>query len=126
MKKEIKKQEPQKKKQNKLVIVLAMLLLFIPVIAAYPLGLPMMNLWDAFVENVFGSFWISIFALCIVMFVILMLGGISAWTNLTYQAIFVMAMAIGYGQAIITIPLWVALMSWSTFQILQYINLSSR
>lgn len=111
---------------KKHILFLAIALLIIPVVSAYPLGLPMMNLWDAFVENVFGSFWISIIALCLVFFIMLALGGISGWTNLTYCAIFILTMVIGYGQAIITIPLWVGLMSWSVFQILQYINSSSR
>lgn len=110
---------------RKYYLILASLLL-IPIVSAYPLGLPALNLWDVFVENVFGSFWISIIALCIVFFLILILGGISAWTALTYQGIFLLAMSIGYGQSLITIPAWIAAMSWSTFQILQWINTSSR
>lgn len=120
------KKQKDKENNKQMLIVLLIGIFLIPIVSAYPLGLPMMNLWDAFVENVFGSFWISIIALCGIMFIILALGGISAWTNLTYLSIFIMAMAIGYGQALITIPLWVALMSWSVFQIMQYINLSAR
>lgn len=97
-----------------------------PVVSAYPLGLPMMNLWDALVENAFGSFWIAVLVLCIAMFIILSMGGISGWTNLTYLGVFVLSMVIGYGQSLIAIPLWVALMSWSVSQILQYLNNSSR
>lgn len=103
-----------------------MLAILIPMVSAYPLGLPIMNLWDVFVENVFGTFWISIAALCGIMFIILLLGGISVWTNLTYQAIFVLAMVVGYGQAIITIPLWTGVMSWTFSQIIQFINQASR
>ena len=111
---------------KKQILLLAIAMMILPVVSAYPLGLPMMNLWDAFIENVFGSFWISILAFCIVFFIMLALGGISGWTNITYCGIFILAMVIGYGQAIVTIPLWIALMSWSTFQVMQYLNSSSR
>ncbi|MFI5405061.1 MAG: hypothetical protein ACHQ1D_00965 [Nitrososphaerales archaeon] len=111
---------------KKIIISLIGLMLILPMVSAYPVGIPALNLWDVFVEHTFGGFWISVFALCGVFFIILLLGGISAWTNLTYQMVFLLAMAIGYGQAIVIIPLWIAVMSWATFQMLQYINTSSR
>ncbi len=111
---------------KKIFIVLLMSMLLFPLASAYAVGLPAMNLWDFFVETVFGSFWISVIGLAGIFFIILMLGGISAWTNLTYQMVFLLAMAIGYGQAIVTVPLWVALVSWSVFQLIQYLGSSNR
>lgn len=111
---------------KKILFSLLVITTILPFVSAYALGIPALNLWDVFVDYVFGSFWISILALCLVMFIILLLGNISAWTALTYQGLFIMAMSIGYGQAIVTIPLWVGAMSWSVFQILQYMNTSSR
>ena len=119
-----------KKKQEKIrnltALAIFLALAIIPLASAYSLGIPSINLWDAFVEQTFGGFWMSIIVLCAVMFLILIMGSISIWTALTYIGVFVLTMAIGYGQAIVSIPLWVGVMSWSATQILQWLNTTSR
>jgi hypothetical protein len=61
------------------------------------------DLYMLLVENVAGGFWISIFLLVAILFIILILGGVSIWTAIQYNEIFVLAMAIGWGVGIITI-----------------------
>ncbi len=63
----------------------------------------MMSLWTLFVVEIFGSFWSAIIGLSIIMYIILVLGGTSQDTCLTYNWIFILIMAIGYGQVLITI-----------------------
>jgi len=63
----------------------------------------MMSLWTLFVVEVFGSFWAAVAGLSIIMYIILVLGGTSQDTCLTYIYIFVFIMALGYGQPIIII-----------------------
>jgi hypothetical protein len=62
------------------------------------------------VENVAGGFWISIFLLVAILFIILILGGVSIWTAIQYNEIFVLAMAIGWGVGIITILMTTAIL----------------
>ena len=61
------------------------------------------DLYGLLVENISGGFWISILLLVGIFFIILMLGGVSFWTSIQYNEIFVLAMAIGWGVGIITI-----------------------
>lgn len=63
----------------------------------------MMSLWTLFVVEIFGSFWAAAFGLAIIMYIILVLGGTSQDTCLTYCYIFIFIMAICYGQILITI-----------------------
>jgi len=81
------------------VIALAM----IPVTLASGEGLPMMNLWDLFVEQMFGNFWIAVIFIGAIYFTILMLSGISAYTNLIVMYYYFLAMAIGYGQTMFVV-----------------------
>lgn len=67
----------------------------------YSLGFPMMNLWDVFVEQLFGSFWMAVAFISIFFFIILMLGGISYFTVIIFMMYFLLAMTIGYGYPLI-------------------------
>lgn len=71
----------------------------------------MMDLWTLLVENIFGGFWISVIGLLAVMGIILMMGGIDFLTVIIFSMFFILAMAIGYGQPIITIPLTIIIFS---------------
>lgn len=63
----------------------------------------LMNLWDLFVENVAGGFWLSVVILTIIILIILALGGLSGFTILTYLTLFFVAMAYGYGYPLINV-----------------------
>lgn len=68
----------------------------------YSLGFPMINLWELFVENLFGSFWLAVAFIALIFFVILMLGGISYYTVIIFMIYYLLAMTIGYGYPLIT------------------------
>lgn len=80
------------------------------------------DLWSVMVESVFGGFWISVFGLAGVMGLIMMIGGISAFTIGTYCMVFILVMALGYGQPLIAIPLLSALWIWSAYEFVKFIN----
>jgi len=69
----------------------------------YSLSFPMMNLWDLFVEQLFGSFWIAIAFIALIFFVILMLGGISYYTIIIFMMYYLLAMTIGYGYPLVAV-----------------------
>ena len=83
------------------------ILAIIPLLAMiqhyYSLGFPMLNLWDLFVEQLFGSFWLAVGFISLIFFIILMLGGISYYTVIIFMLYFVLAMTIGYGYPLITV-----------------------
>lgn len=102
-------------------------ILFItPIVSAYAITFPGYDLYEVFVEHVFGSFWVAVFGLAIIIFIILALvGGLSSLTSLTYCGLFILSMSIGYGMAIITVPMWGFIMFWSMTQIIRLINVQS-
>lgn len=108
-----------------MIIGAMMLLVSTPAVMAYSMGLPVFDLWTFFVVEVFGGFWISVFALMIVIALILFFGGVSWFTVMIYEILFLMSMAIGYGYVIITIPLFTAVVFWTVVQIMRYINSSN-
>jgi len=61
----------------------------------------MMSLWTLFVVEIFGSFWAAAFGLAIIMYIILVIGGTSQDTCLTFIYIFILIMTVGYGYVLI-------------------------
>ena len=110
MKQTIKPKETLKEKwiriRNTIKYPVLFILAIIPILAFlqhfYSLGFPMLNLWDLFVEQLFGSFWLAIAFISLIFFVILMLGGISYYTVIIFMLYFLLAMTIGYGYPLIS------------------------
>ena len=80
----------------------------------------MMDLYGLFVENVAGGFWSVVFLLALIMMIIMILGNVSFYTIMWFEYIFMMAMGIGYGQALIsvlisTIVIATFLFQWKAF-----------
>jgi hypothetical protein len=95
----------------------------LPLVNAYASGpgVGMMNFWDILVENLFGSFWPAVLFLAIIFFIILMLGGISFYTVIIFEAYFFLAMAIGYGYSIFVFPVLVfsfIYLIWQVFKLI--------
>jgi len=110
------------------IVILSMfgVLALMPLVLAYPAALPAYDLYTIFVESVFGGFWLSVLGLAVVMFILMgPIGGLSQFTVMHYCLIFVYAMALGYTNPLILIPMWTALMGWTVFQIFKYINSGS-
>jgi hypothetical protein len=91
--------------RDKLKYPVLFVIAIIPLLAMfqhyYSLGFPMLNLWDLFVEQLFGSFWLAVAFISLIFFIILMLGGVSYYTVIIFLIYFVLGMAIGYGYPII-------------------------
>lgn len=102
-----------------------MFLALTPGVWAYPLGLPVFDLWTVFVVQVFGGFWLSILGLMVVIGLILMFGGVSYFTLFVYELVFLISMTIGFGYNMITIPLFALIVFWSVTQVARLINSSN-
>ena len=62
------------------------------------------DLWTFFVENLFGSFWLAILGIAIIMFVILaIMGKLAKLTVIYIMSLFLMIMTVGYGYKWITV-----------------------
>jgi len=56
------------------------------------------DLWTFFVENLFGSFWLSVLGISMIIFVIMaVLGKLSKLSVVYYLALFLMVMTVGFG-----------------------------
>lgn len=86
----------------------------------------MMSLWTLFVVEVFGSFWAAVFGLALLMYIILVLGRTSQDTCLTYAFIFILIMAIGYGQILISIMMTIAVVFLNLLVLPRMINRASQ
>ena len=108
-----------------LAIVFSVIIL-LPFVSAYPAALPAYDLYQIFVESVFGGFWLSVLGLSVIMFILMgPIGGLSQFTTMHYCIVFVYAMSLGYTQPLIILPLWIALIGWFVFQVFKYVNSGS-
>jgi len=80
----------------------------------------MISIWNLFVENVFGGFWLSVAGLVLIFFLILAMGGVSIFDILTFLLFFLLAMALGYGYAIVTVPIVILIVAWAIFQYMRF------
>lgn len=103
-------------------MILTTLLFVIPVVTSYALNMPLMNLWDLFVEQLFGSFLIAILFIGLILFLILMLGGISYFTIIVFLFYFYLAMAIGYGYVIVAFAITVFGVGYFIFQVIKWME----
>lgn len=109
---------------NRIKIVLVSLLAMLPTVAAYTSGptLGLLNLWDLLVEQMFGAFWPAVLFLMVIFFILLMMGGISLYTNIIFQVYFLFAMAIGYGYSIFIFPVLLGSFIYCAWQIIKWIG----
>lgn len=82
----------------------------------------MMDLWTLLIENVFGGFWITMGALAMIFFIILIIGGVSLWTILVFMGTFLLSMTIGYGHPIITVPIVIFILLYFVFEVFGFIS----
>jgi len=82
----------------------------------------MIDLWTLFVVNMFQSFWMTIVALSLIMYIIFMVGKCSQYTAITFISIFILAMAIGYGYSLISIGLTILILVLHMFAIPRLIS----
>lgn len=94
----------------------------IPSLFFYALPFPMINLWDLFVEYMFGSFWLAVFFIALIFFIILMLGGISYYTVIIFMLYYFTAMAIGYGYPLITVAVAAFALIYMLYQIFRVLE----
>jgi hypothetical protein len=80
-----------------------------------------LDFFTLFVQYVFGSFWLAVFGLSLVMFVIMgVLGRISIYSTMWYGLMFIQVMALGYGYVLITTFITLCLLiafffSWKSY-----------
>ena len=79
-----------------------------------------LDLWSLLVENIFGTFWVAVSSLAFLQFIILSIGGVSSYSSMMLVGIFLLAMALGYGNLIISVPIIIGIVAWTTFQIKRY------
>lgn len=125
------KTKQEYKKKNKLdllreqfqkpVLLLLGFVAFI-VTTGYSLGFPMINLWDLFVEQLFGNFFVAVVFIALIFFIILMLGGVSYFTVIIFLLFYFLAMAIGYGIPLITVAVVTFSVMYLMYQILKWWN----
>jgi hypothetical protein len=110
------------KLNNIFIIVLLAALFVIPTVSAYSKGFPMMNLWDVFVENIFGSFLLAVLFLNILIFIILVLGNINLMTIITYLLFFNLAMTLGYGVLILVAAIMIFGAGYLFWQVMKLVE----
>lgn len=80
-----------------------------------------LDLWTLFVDYVFGSFFVAVLGVALLMFIIMgVLGRISIYSVTWYLIMFTLAMTIGYGlitlNILITLSLLIAFsFSWKSY-----------
>jgi len=76
----------------------------------------MIDLYTLLVMQVFGSFWMAVAALVLILVIILAMGAISSITLIFFVGMFIYSMALGYGYALVTVPLSILIVWWAYSQ----------
>jgi hypothetical protein len=82
----------------------------------------MIDLWELLVVDMFGSFWMAVLAIALMIYVIFLIGKVSQVTSITYISIFLLAMSIGYGYSLVSIMLTILILVVQLFAIPRMIN----
>ena len=112
-------------KTNYIALIAVALLLVMtiqPVMAYEVRSTSGLNLWDLFVEYTFGSFGLSVIVLGLLLSLILMMGGISQITTLSFSMLFVFAMGIGYGSILSTIGVFAFVLIWAGIELRKFLS----
>ena len=84
-----------------------------------------MDLYGLFVENIAGGFWAAVLLLAVVMFIILILGNVSPYSAIWFEYMFLLAMAIGYGNALVSVTMSIIIISIFLFQLKAFMDRGS-
>ena len=82
----------------------------------------MISLWELLVVDLFQSFWLAVIGLVVLFWIIFVIGKVSQVTIFNFMSIFILAMAIGYGFALVTILLTVTILTIHFLAIPRLIN----
>lgn len=82
----------------------------------------MMDLWELLVQGIFQSFWAAVIGLCVIMFIIMIIGKLSMITITNFLSIFLFSMAIGYGYSLISIIIFIGIFIMYIIEIPRQIN----
>jgi len=82
----------------------------------------MISLWNFLVEQIFGGYWLAIAGITLIFFIIMVLGSVSIIDILGFLLIFLLAMALGYGYAIVTVPIVAFVVYWAISQYLRMLE----
>jgi len=80
----------------------------------------MFSIYDLFVNDVFGGFWLSTIGLSFIFSMMLLFGGVSSFSMLIFVGIFLLAMSMGYGVSLISVLIFFMSLSWAALEILRY------
>jgi len=109
------------------LLVMVSMLALLPTVIAYPITYPAYDLYQVFVEIIFGSVLLSIFGLAFVMWVIMtLLGRMSAFTTLSFGVIFIFTMGIAIKSPLtLIVPIFAGAIYFAIAQFQKWVNSSS-
>jgi len=95
----------KQKNKNTLIALVLLLVLTLQPVMAYEVrsAMPGLNLWDLFVEYVFGNFWMAVIGIGLGLGLILIMGGISFITAILFLSSYMLAMVLGYGYPLVSL-----------------------
>lgn len=82
----------------------------------------MFSIWDLLVEQIAGSFAISLILIVMVMGIVLAFGSVSFFSSLLFSIVFVFAMTLGYGYSGLTTIIAAGAMAYFISQIVLLID----
>ncbi len=104
--------------------LLLLLVLTMQPVLAYEVrsALPALNLWDLFVEYVFGNFWLAVIGIGLGLGLILIMGGISFLTSTLFLASYMLAMVLGYGYPLVSLVIMGGAFIFFIFQLWKWFD----
>jgi hypothetical protein len=82
-----------------------------------------LDLWSTLILGVFGSFWLAIIGIGVVIFIIMgVLGRVSIYTTTWYIIFYVLAFALGYGYVTLNILISLSVLVGFYFAMRNYLG----
>jgi len=80
----------------------------------------MFSLWDLLVNQIAGSFYISILLMMLIFAIILAIGGVSFFSTLLFSTVFLFAMMLGYHHPLVVVLLGAGILGYFVIQLIQF------
>jgi len=80
----------------------------------------MFSLWDLLVNQIAGSFYISVILVMSIFAIILAMGGVSFFSTLLFSTVFLFAMFLGYHHPLIVVIVGAGIIGYFVIQMIQF------
>ena len=81
-----------------------------------------LDIYALVIEQVAGSWWLGVLGLMVIFAIIMVMGNVSFYTTIVFNSFFLLAIAIGYGYPLVTIPLAISIFGFFVYELITFLD----